>query len=70
MSNNQTDGYVRLDIRVTNEERAALKKEAIDAKMKLGEYIRQLLGLPRCIKLRKGIVVVSDTDPWKRQRGG
>jgi hypothetical protein len=55
---------------VTNEERAALKKEAIDAKMKLGEYIRQLLGLPRCIKLRKGIVVVSDTDPWKRQRGG
>jgi hypothetical protein len=56
----ETDRYYRLDIRVTKEERNGLKKEAMDAGMNLGEYVRQLLGLPRSIKLRKGVVVVSD----------
>jgi hypothetical protein len=36
----ETDRYYRLDIRVTKEERNGLKKEAMDAGMNLGEYIR------------------------------
>jgi hypothetical protein len=61
----ETDRYYRLDIRVTKEERNGLKKEAMDAGMKLGEYIRQLLGLPKSIKFRKGVVFVSDQSPQK-----
>ena len=54
------DRYYRIDIRVTAEERDTLKIEAVKARMKLGEYVRSMLGLRQYIRLRNGKVTVDD----------
>jgi hypothetical protein len=61
----EPDRYYRIDIRVTADERDGLKREAMMARMRLGEHVRSLLGLPRHIKFRKGKVIV--TEKWSRR---